>query len=226
MGRKFYRWLFYILGMVLLALGIVLNTKSRLGMAPILSSVFCISQLYDLNFSDLTLGFYSLLVAAQFIIKGKNRKWTDILQIPLSIAFTRVMDIFSGLLDIVPVLLWQKILVCTAAVAVSGIGVTMAVNMRLVPNPGDGIVQAIADRAGISLGLSKNLFDGGCAVLGLLVGLILRGRVIGLGLGTVMNILGTGRVVAIFSRLVRKKMLLLAFGAETPEGAVKDAADA
>lgn len=215
MNNKFYRWLFYIVGMLLLALGIVLNTKSRLGMAPILSAVFCLSQVYGLNFSNLTLGFYILLVTAQFVIKGRNRRWLDLLQIPLSIVFTRFMNLFSGALDIVPELLWQKLLVCAAAVVVTGVGVTMAVNMRLVPNPGDGIVQAISDRAGISLGLAKNLFDGGCAVLGLALGLLLRGSIIGLGLGTIINILGTGRVVAGFSRLVKKKMMRLAFGPES-----------
>lgn len=35
----------------------------------------------------------------------------------------------------------------------------MSLNMRVIPNPGDGIVQAIADCVGKEIGLVKNCFD-------------------------------------------------------------------
>ena len=50
-GSTLFRWIFYIVGMLFLALGIVLNSKSRLGMAPILSGMFCLSEIYGWNFS-------------------------------------------------------------------------------------------------------------------------------------------------------------------------------
>ena len=84
------RWGFYLLGMVLLALGLMLNTKTGLGASAIVSVPFTVSQATGWNFGDLTLVVYSLFVVAQFIIKGKNRQWMDVLQIPLSIVFHRV----------------------------------------------------------------------------------------------------------------------------------------
>lgn len=57
----------------------------------------------------------------------------------------------------------------------TGLGVVLSVNMRLVPNPGDGIVQAISDQTGKSLGLTKNLFDVGCILCSVAIGLILPG---------------------------------------------------
>ena len=211
-GRTIYRWLFYVVGMVLLALGIVLNTKSRLGMAPILSGMFCLSEVYGWNFSNLTLGWYTVLVAAQFALRGKNYRLADLLQIPLSVVFTRFMDLFSSAITYVPETMWQKLLVAALAVVATGVGVTMAVNMRILPNPGDGIVQAISDKSGLSLGTSKNLFDGGSALLGVSLGLILRGQLIGVGLGTVINVVFIGRVVALSTWLFRDKMMRLAFG--------------
>ena len=160
-GSVFFRWLFYILGMALLALGIVLNTKSLLGMAPILSGMFCLSEVFGWNFSNLTLLYYLLLVAAQFALRGRNYRLADLLQVPLSIVFTRFMNLCSGLIQYVPETMPQKLMVAALAVVATGVGITMAVNMRILPNPGDGIVQAISDRFGLSLGLSKNLFDGG-----------------------------------------------------------------
>lgn len=211
-GSKFYRWLFYILGMASLALGIVLNTKSRLGMAPILAGMFCLSEIYGLNFSTLTLVYYILFVAAQFIIRGKSCRLSDLLQVPVSILVTQLMNVFSNLLPLDPQLMWQKLLIAAAAVITTGAGITLALNMRLVPNPGDGIVQAISDRSGLSLGMSKNLFDGGSALAAIALSLILSGRIIGLGLGTIINVVCIGRVVALSTWLFKDKIIRLAFG--------------
>ena len=214
-GKKnaiIYRWLFYIAGMTTLALGIVLNTKSRLGMAPILSVMFCLSEIFGWNFSNLTLGYYIFLVAVQFALRGKNYRLADLLQVPLSLVFTRVMNLFSGAITYIPETIWQKLLVAALAVTATGVGITMAVNMRILLNPGDGIVQAISDRSGLSLGTSKNLFDGGSALVTVALGLILRGRLVGVGIGTVINVVFVGRVVALCTWLFKDKMLRLAFG--------------
>lgn len=218
-GSKFYRWLFYSLGMATLALGIVLNTKSRLGMAPILSGMFCLSEIYSLNFSALTLAYYILLVAVQFILRGRDYRLSDLLQVPVSIVFTQLMNVFSNFLTLDPRFMWQKLLIAAAAVIATGVGITLALNMRLVPNPGDGIVQAISDRSGLSLGTSKNLFDGGSALLAIILSLALSGRIIGLGIGTVINVVCIGRVVALCTWLFKDKMILLAFGGAKKEEA-------
>ena len=211
-GRIVYRWLFYITGMITLALGIVLNTKSRLGMAPILSGMFCLSEIFGWNFSNLTLIYYTILVAAQFALRGKNYRLADLLQIPLSVVFTRFMDLFSSAITYVPEALWQKLLIAALAVVATGVGITMAVNMDILLNPGDGIVQAISDRSGLSLGMSKNLFDGGSALFSVALGLILRGRLVGVGVGTIINVVFVGRVVALCTWLFKDKMMRLAFG--------------
>ncbi len=95
----------------------------------------------------------------------------------------------------------------------------MSVSMRLVPNPGDGIVQTISDRTGKSLGLTKNLFDIGCIALSVTLGLICRGKLIGIGLGTIVAMVGAGRAVALFHVILWKPMMQLS-GLE-PEHLVK-----
>ena len=222
-GSRLFRWIFYVAGMLCLALGIVLNSKSRLGMAPILSGMFCLSEIYGWNFSRLTLYYYILLVAAQFALRGKNCRLVDLLQIPLSIGFTAAMEVFKTWITYVPETMWQKLGIACLAVIFTGVGITMAVNMRILPNPGDGIVQAISDRSGLSLGTSKNCFDGGSAVIGVALGLILRGKLIGVGLGTIINVVFIGRVVWLSEKLFKKPMLRVAFGEAQPEAAAEAA---
>lgn len=75
----------------------------------------------------------------------------------------------------------------------------MSLNMRIIPNPGDGIVQAISDCVGKSVGFTKNCFDLFNICLTTFIGLIFAHKLIGIGLGTVIAVLGVGRVIAVFN---------------------------
>ena len=55
MSKKGIRFLLYFVGLFILALGLTLNTKANLGVSPIISIPYSISQLTRYNFGDLTL---------------------------------------------------------------------------------------------------------------------------------------------------------------------------
>lgn len=211
------RWVCYLVGMLLLALGLTLNTKSGLGVSPIISVAFCTSRLLELNFGDMTFLLYVLFVAAQFWIRGKDRRMSDLLQIPLSLVFSRVLNLYDAVIpyDSAEASFVSNLVVLLAAVLLTGIGVSMTVNMRLVPNPGDGIVAALAQRLGWEQGLGKNVFDVGCVILTCAIGLLASGHVIGIGIGTLIAMLGVGRSIALVNHLFREKMCRSA-GLEQP----------
>ena len=150
------RWGFYLLGMVLLALGLTLNTKTGLGASAIVSVPFTVSQATGWNFGNLTLVVYCLFVVAQFILKGEKRQWTAILQVPLSIVFTRFMNLFEGGIPYKSGNLPADLVLLVVAIIFTGIGAAMTVAMQLIPNPGDGIVGTIARITGKELGFCKN----------------------------------------------------------------------
>ena len=203
--------------MLLLALGLTLNTKSGLGVSPIISVAFCTSRLLELNFGDMTFLLYVLFVAAQFWIRGKDRRMSDLLQIPLSLVFSRVLNLYDAVIpyDSAEAGFVSNLVVLLAAVLITGIGVSMTVNMRLVPNPGDGIVAALAQRLGWEQGLGKNVFDVGCVILTCAIGLLASGHIIGIGIGTLIAMLGVGRSIALVNHLFREKMCRSA-GLEQP----------
>ena len=101
-----YRAIFYISGLLILALGIVLNTKSGLGVSPIISISYSVSVIYGLNFGNATFALYTVFVAVEIILHLIRRPegallltlGKDLLQLPLSLAFTRFMNLFSALL--------------------------------------------------------------------------------------------------------------------------------
>ena len=207
-----YRWLIYGLGMALLALGITLNTKTGLGVSPIISVAYSVSQIFSLNFGDMTFLLYTLFVFVQLVLRDRSEWIATLLQIVVSLIFSRLLNLFDALIpysDAEHSLAANAVLLA-AAIFLTGLGIAMTVNMRLVPNPGDGIVQAIAEKIGRSQGDTKNIFDIGCVCTTVAVGLCLVGEVIGIGVGTVAAMIGVGRAVALANHFLKDKMLAAA----------------
>ena len=181
-----YRALVYILGLLVLAMGLTLNTKAGLGVSPIISISYAVSEISGHNFGNTTLALYAFFVLTEMIlhaIRIKRQKkhsneilkhaektdaklifLMDFLQIPLSIVFTRFLNLFSAMVPDIQaegknaaVLFGIRLLVLALALILTGIGAALSLNMRIVPNPGDGIVQAIADCIHKSIGFTKNL---------------------------------------------------------------------
>ena len=130
----------------------------------------------------------------------------DLLQLPLSLVFTRFMNLFSAWIPAPSHGFSSQLVVLTMGIICTGIGAAMSLNMRLIPNPGDGIVQTIADCIHKPVGFTKNCFDLVNICITISVGTIFAHRLIGIGIGTVIAVVGVGRVIAAFNYLCMKKM--------------------
>ena len=92
------------------------------------------------------------------------------------------------------------------ALILTGIGAAMSLNMRIIPNPGDGVVQAIADCIHKSVGFTKICFDVFNVTVTICISLLCRGHLIGIGIGTVCAVIGVGRTIAVFNHFTKEKM--------------------
>ena len=206
-SRALFRGGAYLLGLGILALGITMNTKAGLGVSPIISVSFSASTLWGWDFGNTTLALYSAFVLVEMALhaslirrgrapggRGTSLLVLDALPFPLSLVFTRFLHGFSAALPDLA----------------TGVGAALSLNMRLIPNPGDGIVQALADFSGKSVGFSKNCFDLCNVALTACVGLLAAGQLVGIGLGTVLSMVGVGRVIALFNHFCFQKTTALA----------------
>lgn len=234
-----YRIFFYAVGLLTLAIGLTLNTKATLGVSPIVSISYTASELLSVNFGDTTLVLYTSLVLIEIILhlmhyrtgtgvmtnipREAQKKHlhtiliSDVLQIALSLIFTRFLNIFSRYIPVFEEVyagnFWGslpgRIVVLAFAIIFTGIGAALSLDMRIIPNPGDGIVQAIADTLHKTIGFCKNLVDATCIMIALIVGFIFAGKPVGVGIGTVLAVIFVGRVVALFNRTCLKKIAAL-----------------
>ncbi len=212
MNNKTKRLLIYFVGLFILALGLTLNTKASLGVSPIISVPYSISQITGLNFGDLTFIEYSLFVFIEVLIhiseKNKKRILSDLLQLPLSLIFTRLLNVFSVYIP-TSNQFGIQLLILAMAIICTGVGAAMSLSMQFVPNPGDGIVQALAGKFNKSVGLTKNMFDCVSVCITLCIGLIFAHTILGIGIGTVIAVLGVGRVIALFHHVFESQIIEL-----------------
>ena len=186
-----------------------MNTKAGLGVSPIISVSYSVATIWGHNFGNTTLLLYSVFVLAEMILHSllayrrkkagvpSVRKLStvllmDAMQFPLSLIFTRFLNVFG------------------AQIVLTGVGAALSLDMRLIPNPGDGIVQTLSDFSGGSVGLTKNCFDIGNVLLTSAIGLLMAGQLVGIGLGTILSMIGVGRVIAVFNHFYFHKTAVLA----------------
>lgn len=220
--KQLTRGIIYLAGLAILALGITLNTKTGLGVSPIIAVAYAVSELWGTDFGNTVLLWYCVFVLVEIVLHGMKthgrermqKVILDVLQIPLSIVFTRFMNLYVAVIPnfatdckgTFPGTFAGRMLFLLIAVCLTGIGAAMSLDMRLIPNPGDGIVQTISDVSGKEVGLVKNLFDVTSVLLTCVIGLAFAHRIVGIGIGTLVAVLGVGRVIALFQHLFLKKI--------------------
>ena len=199
------RFLLYLLGVNCMALGTTLNAKTGLGLGTITSLPNAASLWLGMRLSTAVLILYCLMILAQFLMKGRNRSWWDLLQLPTSFLFSAYLELFDRLpLDFPH--LWQNLLMMAAASCITGIGVSITVNMELAPNPPDGLAYTAANILQRDMGLVKNVLDAFCVIGAVTIDLLSCGRLRSVGIGTVWAMIFIGRTVSVFNRLFQKKI--------------------
>jgi len=205
------RFLIYSVGLMTLALGVTFSTKAGLGISPITAVPYSIANAFPvIPFSVSVFLVYAVMLAVQFAVKGKRREWRDLLQIPFSFVLSAFLEWFGALFDLRFDSLWQNLLLLALATVCIGAGAAMMVAMHMVPNPPDGVIYAVHLVTGRDMGLLKNLLDLLCVAIAAAVDLVFTGRLTSVGLGTVVVMVLTGRVVYVFNRLFRRRLIRLA----------------
>lgn len=100
----------------------------------------------------------------------------------------------------------MRLLVLALAIILTGIGAAVTVDVNIIPNPADGLARVLGERCGKNMGFGKNLFDFSAIVISLAIGFVGTGRPVGIGIGTVIAMVCTGRVIAAFNHFTKKKI--------------------
>ena len=191
----------YLIGIVILACGITMNTKTKLGVSPIISMPYAVAQIWGFETGKAVFAaVFDLYFAADHPVKREVSAvsaFTD-----LTSAF---ITIFDGILPS-PDQLGMRLALLVLAIILTGIGAAITVDVNIVPNPADGLARVLGEKCGKNMGFGKNLFDFSAIVISIVIGMIGAGHIVGIGIGTVVAMICTGRVIAVFNHFLKKKI--------------------
>lgn len=206
--KNFYRILIYVLGLIVLSLGIILNTKTGLGVSPIISIPYAISKLWNINLGAATAFIYILCVVGQILLLGKKFCMPQLLQIPMSIVISGIINFFNKIITINSSNFIINLILLLVAILLTGIGAALTIEMNIVPNAADGFVNAVSKRIGIKLGFAKNIVDVSSVVITIAISFLYAGKIVGIGVGTVLAVIGVGRAIALVNTLFKDKLII------------------
>ena len=196
--RFILRLLIFCAGLVILSLGIDLNTKTQLGISPINSVPFNVHKLTGLPLWVCVYAFYMVFILMQWLLLKKDFHPIQFLQIGTSFVCSILIQFFDDRLPLLTTPVSQY-LVLVLAVVLTAIGSAVTAGMHLTPNPGEGAAAAIGTAMKKDFALGKNVLDLGCVVLSVAITLIFTRKIMNIGIGTLVSMLFTGRVVKLFA---------------------------
>ncbi len=189
--------LVYVCSLVILGCGIAMNTKTHLGVSPVISVAYNIAVLLDIPIGVMTFVYYCFLILLQFVLLKGKLPLFQTLQILASLITSFFIQIFDYILPVSDNMA-VRVAMLVIAISLTGIGASLSITMKIVPNPADGLADVIGKMLHKNLGFGKNVLDATCIVIALAIGFGSGRGLLGIGAGTVAAVIFTGRVVALF----------------------------
>ena len=195
--RRFIRYLF---GMLILALGSVVAIKSSLGVSPITSLPFGINNVTNISIGTASAILYISYVAIQFFILKKDFKKLQLLQIVFAILFGNIVNFFNGIININFNNFLFNLALLLLSFVFTALGVTLTIKANLVPVAPDGLVQALSQKHNVPFGKIKIYFDLIVVILSCSLMLCVKDGIEGIGIGTILSVFTVGKMISYFSK--------------------------
>ncbi|WP_174616031.1 YczE/YyaS/YitT family protein [Virgibacillus ihumii] len=186
---------FYLIGIVILTLGIALTIQSTLGASPFDALLVGLHRTFGL-----TVGSWEIVVGFTMVIGNAlaAKKRPEYLALVTSLVTGIGIDSWLFVLrDLVaPVTLIGQWIALSAGIILIGLGVAFYLQSNFAPNPMDRTMLVISDLTGWSVTYSRAAISGGLVIVAFLFG----GAI---GVGTLINALISGVLISMFLPYVK-----------------------
>jgi uncharacterized membrane protein YczE len=205
--RLLRRLLLYLLGNFVLAFGVAVAVKSDLGITPVNSIAFVASRIFSIDHGLMTAFVYCGYVLIQFAILRKEFHPSGFLQIGVAWLFGLFVSLCNHLLSFpTPDAYWVRILLMLASVVIIALGILLYLRANLLPQPAEGLMLAIQKKTRWKLHNIKLFFDFIVVATAAALSFIAVHRIIGIREGTLIAMLGVGKVMGFLSGPLGKKI--------------------
>lgn len=225
-GRTVLRFAMYAAGVVVLALGIVIQTASGLGVASLTCFADTIALITGTSLGSMVALTYVLYVLAQLAILRREFKPRILLEVFFSLVVGVFTDLFTALMPLHPAGLPAQTVTMLCSLLLTAFGVSLVVNMGVVPNAPDGLVQVISEKLRRRFGDVKVVFDTSHVAVSLVLSLLVLHSLGGFGATTIISALFLGRFINVMNGLFAARFQRAAFGVDRVPAAAEATAAA
>lgn len=199
-----FRVLIYVLGLFFMAIGVAISVNANLGISPVNSLPYVISQISDYNLSSCVIGVFSLYILAQIVLLRKDFKWINLTQLIFSTIFGYFVGFAKWLIGdfCIPTYVGRLVMLIVSIIVVS-IGVELYLEVELVPMPMEGMTLALAQTLKKPFTNVKIVVDCAVVLLGLALSLTLLHRLDGVREGTIIAAIITGKTIALMKKVLQ-----------------------
>ena len=207
------RLLFYILGLFCLAMGVAVSINSDLGVSPVNSLPYIISQISGFALSSCVTGIFCFYILLQFIILRRNFNPINCLQIAFSFIFGYFTGFTKALIGTWAIPTYPgRLLMLAISIVFIALGVVFYVDAELVPMPMEGLSLTLAKLTNTPFPTMKTIVDCVVVATGIVLSFLFLHGLFGIREGTVVTALTVGKLVAILRKPIRPIMNRLCFG--------------
>lgn len=205
--------LVYCLGLFIMALGVSFSGTADLGMSPVNSIPYVLSEIFtSLSMGTWIIIIFSLYILIQFVILGRDFQPWRILQLICTTLFGYFTDFTNFLADLflpdpaqmtfAPAVVYGvRLLYLFISMVLIALGILFYLAPNLISLPGEGIMQVIAHKLNKPLPVIKMCFDCTVSLIALAISLAYFRQFHGIREGTVIAAFGVGKILGLYEPL-------------------------
>ena len=196
------RLVIYCLGLLILAFGIALAVNSNLGVSPVSSLPYVVSQIAGISLGTCTILVYICYILLQMVISRKFQP-ALLLQLVFSTIFGWFVDGAKWVLGdfCLPGYLGQLVMLA-ASILLIGFSLVLYIDVQLAPMPAEGLVGCLSEKLGKPFSSMKTLVDCSSVLIGAVLSLLFLGKLVGIREGTILTALLVGKMMGLLRKSV------------------------
>ena len=207
------RILVYCLGLLLLAFGVAISVNSDLGVSPVNSLPYVISQIVKVQLGTCVTVVFCSYIVLQVLILRREFQPVNLLQILFSTLFGYFVDFAKWTIgDFALAGYIGRLTMLAVSIVFIALGILLYMEAELVPMPMEGLTAAIARKLGKPFPTMKTIVD--CVVVGtgIVLCFVFLGGLDGIREGTVVTAAVTGKLIALLRKPLSPVTRRICFG--------------
>lgn len=207
------RVLIYCFALLLMAVGIALSVNSNLGVSPVNSLPYVVSQILNVQMGSCVTVTFCFYILLQVLLLRREFQLIQMLQIVFSTIFGYFVDFAKMVVGdfAIPTYFGQLTMLALSIVLIA-LGVLLYMDVQLVPMPMEGLSSTIAQKISKPFPTMKLAIDCLVVLIGVVLSFVFLGKPDGIREGTIITAVLVGKLIAILKKPISPVVTKICFG--------------